>query len=115
MTSIPARLTARVLQSACIFVAVGCGSSEAAVQDAPRPKPATEVRAAVTLVIDGMACEACAGRIEKELGKVDGVHEVSVKFAETRARIVFDPGRVTARGLDQAVESLGFESRAEPH
>lgn len=115
MTSVPRRLIEGVLHSGCLFIAaVACGSSDAVVDDTATQNPATEVRTEVTLVIDGMACEACAARIEKELVEVDGVREVSVKFAETRARIVFDPGRVTASDLDQAVDSLGFESRIEP-
>ena len=34
-----------------------------------------------TLKIEGMTCSACANRIEKVIGKLDGVEEANVNFA----------------------------------
>ncbi|WP_194791721.1 heavy metal translocating P-type ATPase [Pseudomonas sp. UFMG81] len=39
------------------------------------------------LKIDGMTCASCAGRVERALGKVPGVEQVSVNLASERAHL----------------------------
>lgn len=46
--------------------------------------------APVELSIDGMTCVSCAGRVEKALKAVPGVHDASVNLATERARVVAD-------------------------
>lgn len=58
------------------------------------------------LDIEGMTCATCAGRIEKVVGKLDGVEAISVNLATEKARV-----RATGVGLEQivaAVEKAGF-------
>ena len=62
---------------------------------------------AVELAISGMTCAACATRLEKVLGKVDGVETVAVNLASERARIVAYPGTPIA-DLVAAVVRAGF-------
>ena len=52
-----------------------------------RPEPATEV----TFPVTGMTCASCVRRIEKALGRVDGVAEANVNLATEKAHVVFDP------------------------
>lgn len=61
-----------------------------------------------TMQITGMTCAACAARIEKGLGRVDGVEEANVNLALERAAVTYDPGKVTAEQLEAKVESLGY-------
>ena len=45
----------------------------------------------MNLPVEGMTCAACAVRIEKMVGKLDGVQEVQVNLASERAHVVIDP------------------------
>jgi len=61
------------------------------------------------LPIEGMTCSSCAGRVEKSLNELDGV-VATVNFATERASVSFDPGRVAAEQLIEAVESTGYSA-----
>ncbi len=41
----------------------------------------------ITLNIEGMTCAACSARIEKSLGKLDGVQEVNVNLLANKAGV----------------------------
>src|SRR3954467_1959329 len=75
------------------------GATEAGV-----PPTVTEV----TFPVTGMTCASCVRRIEKRLGKVEGVDQVSVNLATEKARVVYDPGVVTFSDLTSAVEKAGY-------
>jgi Cu+-exporting ATPase len=66
----------------------------------------TDRRISVDLDIEGMTCASCAARIEKRLGKLDGV-SASVNYATNRA-LVLAPTGVTAADLVAAVEKAGY-------
>ena len=55
-----------------------------------------------------MTCAACSIRLEKVLGRLDGVDAVSVSLAAEQADIRFDRGRVAPAGLVEAVVKAGF-------
>jgi P-type Cu+ transporter len=61
------------------------------------------------LPIEGMTCASCAGRVEKSLNRLDGV-EATVNFATERASVAFDPDRVGAEQLVEAVEGVGYSA-----
>lgn len=46
----------------------------------------------VEVDVQGMACPACSARLERELGKLDGVNGVHVSLKDKKARIVLAPG-----------------------
>jgi len=60
----------------------------------------------VELDVAGMTCAACANRVERALGKLDGVR-ASVNYATQRA-IVTGPGAADIDRLVQQVESAGY-------
>ena len=64
-----------------------------------------------TLDISGMTCASCALRIEKKLKKTEGVTDATVNFALEKAVVEFDPSRVRAPELVEAVHSLGYRVR----
>ncbi|WP_244927212.1 heavy metal translocating P-type ATPase [Streptomyces eurocidicus] len=72
------------------------GTGGAAVADA----------ATTELIVGGMTCAACVNRVEKKLGRLDGV-SASVNLATGRAR-VSHPAAVTAAELMAVVEGAGF-------
>lgn len=61
-----------------------------------------------TMQITGMTCAACANRIEKGLGKLEGVSEASVNFALEQASVSFDPAVVDMGKLERKIEDLGY-------
>ncbi len=63
------------------------------------------------LIITGMHCTSCAGVIEKELKKVDGVSNATVNFATQKAAIDHTDATVTDH-LVGAVKKAGY--KAEP-
>lgn len=71
------------------------------------PRPETEADTlSVDLAITGMTCASCSARIERKLGKIDGV-EASVNLATEKAT-VRHPGSVAVDDLISAVESAGY-------
>jgi len=62
-----------------------------------------------TVKISGMTCAACASRIEKVLGKMDGVLRVSVNFAAEKATIEYDPQKTRLSAIKQAIEKIGYK------
>ncbi|MFD5552753.1 heavy metal translocating P-type ATPase [Streptomyces sp. NPDC127068] len=65
------------------------------------PAPGTTV-----LIVGGMTCAACVGRVEKRLAKLDGV-SATVNLATGRARVSHPP-EVTPADLMAAVERAGY-------
>jgi P-type Cu+ transporter len=61
-----------------------------------------------SLGIRGMTCAACSTRLEKVLGRVDGVVEAGVNLATERASVLFDPARVRLETLVSRIEAAGF-------
>ena len=60
------------------------------------------------LQITGMTCAACANRIEKGLGKLEGVEKANVNFALERATVSYDPVQISPEAIEQRIEKLGF-------
>jgi Cu+-exporting ATPase len=58
------------------------------------------------LLIGGMTCAACVGRVERRLGKLDGVR-ATVNLATEKAR-VFYPPTLSAADIVAAVEAAGY-------
>ena len=78
--------------------------------------PASNERAAisrVSLPVEGMECAACAVRIEKKLGKMEGVRSAVVNYATGEAVVEFSPETTGVQGLVQTVERTGYGVRED--
>ena len=62
------------------------------------------------LILEGIACPACAWLIECYLHKLPGVQDVAVNYANRRARVRFDPARLKPSALIGAVRQLGYQA-----
>ncbi|MFT4976164.1 MAG: Cu+-exporting ATPase [Myxococcota bacterium] len=62
----------------------------------------------IRLPVEGMTCAACATRIERVLGRVEGVTASSVSLLTDEVTVTFDPASVGAAGLAEAVDRAGF-------
>lgn len=58
----------------------------------------------------GMHCAACATRIEKALGKTEGVQECSVNYATTRATVSYNPQATNLEELRRVVQKAGYDA-----
>ncbi|HEU4900614.1 MAG TPA: cation transporter, partial [Actinomycetota bacterium] len=76
---------------------------------APRAGAAT-----ADLPIEGMTCGACAARIERGLGRLDGVASASVNLAAERATVVYDPAVTGPAAFAQKVAALGYAVGRDP-
>ena len=83
-----------------------------------RTGPGEDGLTRVDMPVEGMTCASCAARIERGLGKIDGVAEARVNYAANRATVVFDAGLVVPEDLRRKITDLGYsvpeEQAAEP-
>ncbi len=64
----------------------------------------------VTIPIGGMTCASCAQRIEKAIGKLEGIDKVSVNLATEKATVEYDPQVIRLFAIRQTVEKLGYKA-----
>jgi len=65
----------------------------------------------VELDIQGMTCAACAARIEKGLGKLQGVSGVNVNLVLERATIDYNVSELDVKDLIKQVEEIGYKAK----
>jgi Cu+-exporting ATPase len=58
--------------------------------------------------VTGMTCSACAARIEKALGRADGITSAAVNFATEKADVHWDSALLNNRDVNQLIENTGF-------
>ncbi|MCQ6557819.1 heavy metal translocating P-type ATPase [Paenibacillus mendelii] len=66
--------------------------------------------AVLDMSIQGMSCTACAARIEKAIGKLDGVSGISVHYAAKSGSVQYAPGRVSPNRIMERIGELGFQA-----
>ena len=64
----------------------------------------------VTIPIGGMTCAACSARIEKVVGRIDGVESVSVNLATEEATVLYDAQKVKLSAIKQSIEKAGYKA-----
>ncbi|MFJ7751168.1 heavy metal translocating P-type ATPase [Arthrobacter sp. NPDC097144] len=63
----------------------------------------------IDLKVEGMTCASCVGRVERKLGKIEGVEAtVNLPLESARVRV---PDGVTDEQILQAVDSAGYKAR----
>jgi Cu+-exporting ATPase len=63
-----------------------------------------------TLTVGGMTCAACVRRIEKAIGGLEGVQNVSVNLATEKATVSYDPALIRVSAIKAAVEKAGYKA-----
>ena len=61
---------------------------------------------------EGFSCPSCVAKIEKQVGRLDGVDRVKVHFASGRVEIDHDEAKASVDDLIAAVEKAGYTSKA---
>lgn len=62
-----------------------------------------------SMKIEGMTCSACANRIERVVGKLEGVEKASVNFATETLSIDYDPNQVDRAVIEETVKKAGYQ------
>lgn len=70
----------------------------------------TEAVTHTILRAEGFSCPSCVTKIEKRVGRLDGVSSVKVHFASTRIEIDHDPS-VSVDELVAAVAKAGYTAK----
>lgn len=60
--------------------------------------------------IEGMTCASCAARIEKVVGKVEGVLSVTVNLATEKMNVEFDENKISSNDISNAVDKAGYKA-----
>lgn len=68
----------------------------------------THTTTRTTLRAQGFSCPSCVAKIEKQVGRVDGVDSVTVHFASARIEIEHDAERASVDDLVAAVAKAGY-------
>ncbi len=68
----------------------------------------TQSSTTVRLRIEGMHCAACVARIERTVGRMDGVISVEVNLLRGEGVVGYDPSRTTADNVIARIEAVGF-------
>lgn len=63
-----------------------------------------------TLKISGMSCAACSARVEKVLGRMDGVYSAVVNLASEKASVEYDSSKIKVSDIIKAVDSIGYKA-----
>ena len=58
--------------------------------------------------VKGMTCTACAGAIERGLGKLEGIKSASVNFATEKVKIEYDETKYDFEKLKNEVKKIGY-------
>lgn len=61
-----------------------------------------------TIKISGMTCAACAKRIEKVVGKLEGISQASVNFATEKLTVEYDNQKLSTDKIREAIEKIGY-------
>ena len=60
---------------------------------------------------EGFSCPSCVAKIEKQVGRLDGVEAVKVHFASARIEVDHDPAKAGIEDLVAAVDKAGYVAR----
>ena len=81
------------------------------MSDTPTVTPSDD--AMLRVHVRGMTCAACSARVERTLGRTDGVAEASVNLATEQATVRYDPALATPVALLGAIRDAGYEPVVE--
>lgn len=66
-----------------------------------------------TFDVTGMTCSACSAYVEKAVGKLDGVQEVSVSLLQNTMTVDYDESAIKAKQICKAVEKGGYHAKVQ--
>ncbi|MDR2786667.1 MAG: copper ion binding protein, partial [Treponema sp.] len=64
----------------------------------------------VSIPVGGMTCAACSARVEKAVGRLEGVESASVNLATEKATVTYNPATVKLSAIKEAIEKAGYQA-----
>lgn len=62
----------------------------------------------VRFQLEPLTCPTCIKKIEKGLGRMNGVEEANVLFNSSKVKATFDEEQVTSDEIKTTIEKLGY-------
>ena len=62
----------------------------------------------LTLPVEGMTCASCVARVEKAMGRIEGIEDLHVNLATEEVTFSFDTERVDLENVAKAVKDSGY-------
>jgi len=62
----------------------------------------------ITFTTSGFTCPSCVNKIEKAVGRLDGVDDVAVLFNADKVRVAFDEAAVHPDAIARTITDLGY-------
>ena len=81
-----------------------------AIQDKIRSLGFDVLQEEVDFEITGMTCAACSTRIEKGLGRMEGVHSANVNLPLETGKVIYDPTVLSAKDFIKKIQVLGYDA-----
>lgn len=72
---------------------------------------ATPATTRTVLRAEGFSCPSCVAKVEKQVGRLDGVSRVKVHFASARIEVEHDPSIASSDALVAAVAKAGYTAQ----
>lgn len=63
----------------------------------------------IVIPVEGMTCASCVRAVEKGIGKLEGIEEISVNIATNRAYVKYDTDQVRISNIKQAIQEAGYK------
>ncbi|MFJ7842171.1 copper chaperone CopZ [Lysinibacillus sphaericus] len=63
----------------------------------------------VTLTVQGMSCGHCVNAVEKSVGALAGVEQVTVNLADGLVDVAFDDAQVSLAQIKETIDDQGYE------
>ncbi len=60
------------------------------------------------VLANGMSCQSCSSKVEKGIGKLEGVVKSSVNIASEKGEFHFYPSEIKLSEIKKEIENLGF-------
>ena len=70
----------------------------------------SENKREILLPISGMTCASCVKAVERAIGKLEGINEVSVNLATEKAKVVYDTSKVRISQIKDTVAKAGYKA-----
>lgn len=65
----------------------------------------------VEIDITGIICQVCVNKIERKVGKLEGVKEIAVNLANSRGKILYDSEKIKLSEILEVIKKLGYEGK----
>ncbi|WP_294657789.1 heavy metal translocating P-type ATPase [uncultured Fusobacterium sp.] len=65
----------------------------------------------VEIDITGITCQVCVNKIERKVGKLEGVKKIAVNLANSRGKILYDSEKIKLSEILEVIKKLGYEGK----